>query len=194
MPLAARAWESTVLMHFHIISYCSCSSFMSSNNYCLVSSLPVWYNLDFTQPHKNVVKSGDLTGHASSYPSSLIICIPVPCNLLCQNVEVLHHVVPTSAILFEEEISVRSSCQTSLNEMWTINMIANYSICLPKMCWKLHCTTLCWLSWDQECKCFCTGDTITVKLSLIHEQNVIHKLWLSFQPPEQFFTVGMISW
>jgi hypothetical protein len=40
----------------------------------------------------------------------------------------------------------------------------------------------------------CIGDTIMVKFSLIHEQNIIHKLWVSFQLPTKLYATGVISW
>jgi len=46
---------------------------------------------------------------------------------------------------------------------------------------KLLYTTSCGLC-DQECRFLLFVDTIIVKTSLIHEESVIHKLWLSFQP------------
>jgi hypothetical protein len=47
------------------------TSFMSFNNWCLVSGLQVWYTLDFKKSHNkklNGVNSGDLVGHVNGPP------------------------------------------------------------------------------------------------------------------------------
>jgi hypothetical protein len=63
-----------------------------------------------------------------------------------------------------------------------------------KSVFKVTLHSLCGLSWGQECEVYCTGDNITVKLSLIREQNIIHRVWMFFQPSAKLYAVGVISW
>jgi hypothetical protein len=83
--------------------------FMCCNNCCLISSLPVWYNLDFTQHHKNVQwgqalwPSWQCNWSTLSCPLSLIICFQVLCNFSAEMWRQSYHVVSTCVFLYEEE-------------------------------------------------------------------------------------------
>jgi hypothetical protein len=82
------------------------------------------------------------------------------------------------AVIILQKMSVSSRCETFINELRITEMIPHYSTLYASRK-SAFIVTLYYLMWIVV-RVPCFGDIITVKLSLIREQNVIHKVGMMF--------------
>ena len=122
-------------------------------------------------PQKEVwcVKSGDRAGQATgqflainlascfSFKIPLLLCrnVEVPCPAAGTFVLVLQDAHPVNTRQFiSQKVSVIRSCDTSLDKMWSSQVIAWYSTLqlTDNRGWKWHCGYMVWISCAQKCE------------------------------------------